>query len=199
MKLETERLILREPRMSDWKDMVEGLNDLNISKYLLKVSYPYKEKDAKNWIKECIKKSKDKEKYHLSIELKSEKKIIGGISLEIDKHNKIGKTGSWINRKYQRKGYITEAKIAINNFAFNKLNLRKLETSVFRFNKASNTTQKKVGYISEGRKRKHAICKATGKIHDENMYGLMKENWKKILPKLKKHLKNKIKKLEKLK
>lgn len=199
MKLETERLILRSPRMSDWKDLVEGIGNLKISKNLMVVPHPYTKKDAINRIQACIKtwKKKKKEKYPFFIELKSERKIIGAISLNMDIHNKTGSTGSWINEKYQGKGYITEAKIAVNEFAFNKLSLRKLETAVYFENPISNRVQKKVGYKYEGCKKQNILCKATGKIHDTNIYGLFKKDWKKALPQVKKHLKEKIKKLEK--
>ncbi|MDA3779186.1 MAG: GNAT family protein [Bacteroidales bacterium] len=197
IKLETERLILRKPRMSDIQDHFEGINDLSISKNLMVVAYPYKKKDSEGWIKECIKswKKKNLTKYYFFIELKSEKKMIGALDISVNSHNKIGTTGSWINRKYQKKGYMTEAKIALNEFAFNELGLRKLETGVYTSNKGSTATQERVGYKYEGMKRKHALCKATGKIHDENIYGMMKSEWKKVLPKLKKYLKAKIKKL----
>ena len=196
MKLETKRLIMREPKMGDWKDLVGGLNDLEVSKNLIQVKYPYTEKDARSWVKHCVIKVKKEEKYNFYIELKSEKKIIGVLDLKVDSNNNIGTTGSWINKKYQRRGYMTEAKIAVNDFAFNKLKLRKLETSVFNFNIASNSTQKRMGYKIEGLKRKHSISKATGKIHDEKIYGLLKEEWKKARPKIIKHLDEKIKKLE---
>jgi ribosomal-protein-alanine N-acetyltransferase len=199
MRLETERLILREVRMSDWEDLVDGLGDIEVTKYLMKVPHPYRKKEAIEWIKVCLGKSKEKkeEEYTFYIELKSNKKLIGGLGLHVDEHNKVGKTGSWINRKYWKNGYITEAKIALNEFAFNKLKLRRLESSAFSDNKASNIMQKKMGYKYEGRKIKSSISKATGKIHDENLYGLLKEDWKKISAKLKEHTKEKIKKLEK--
>jgi len=87
----------------------------------------------------------------------------------------------------------------VNEFAFNKLKMRKMETGAFVDNKASNATQKSIGYEYEGLRKKHYLSKSTGKIHDENLYGLMKEDWKKNLPKLKKHLEEKIKKLDKKK
>jgi RimJ/RimL family protein N-acetyltransferase len=46
-------------------------------------------------------------------------------------------------------------------------------------NKASNATQQKVGYKHEGVKRKAARSRGSGKIHDLNLYGLLKEDWKK--------------------
>ena len=93
-------------------------------------------------------------------------------------------TGSWINKKYWRNGFITEAKIAANDYVFNKMKLRKLNSKIFKENKASNAVQKKIGYKFEGTQRQEAKDLATGKIHDENLYGLLKEDWKKARTKL---------------
>lgn len=191
MELETKRLVLRKPKMSDWKDLVEGVGEYDVAKMLLKIPYPYKKKDADVYIKMVIKrwKQKKQEDYTFFIELKSEKKVIGAIGIHrIDNFSKIGTTGSWINKKYWRNGYMTEAKIAVNDFAFNKLKLKRLNSDVFTENKASNATQLKMGYKLEGTKRKAVKDKTSGKIHDENIYGLLKEDWKKSKGKLKKAL-----------
>ena len=190
---------MRKPRKSDWKDLVNGMNNLNISKNLEVVPFPYKKKDAKDFIKNKIKKwnKKDQDDFSFFIELKSEKKMIGAIGLhQVEKFNGLATTGSWINEKYWRKGYISEAKIAFNEYAFNKLKLRKLCSAVFVDNKGSNATQKRMGYKLEGYLKKHSKCKATNKIRDVKVYGLFKEDWKKNLPKLKKHLKKKLQILE---
>jgi RimJ/RimL family protein N-acetyltransferase len=188
MQLETKRLILKKPRMSNWKDIVEGIGDYDVSKMLSSVPYPYKKKDAIEWINKFTKEWGNKSCPFL-IELKSEKKVIGAIGIhKIDKFSGIGTTGSWINQKYWRMGYMTEAKIAVNDFAFNKLKLRRLNSDVFVGNKASNKTQIKMGYKLEGMQRKSKKSKASGKIHDVNMYGLLKEDWKKIRAKLVKNL-----------
>lgn len=197
MKLETERLILRTPRQSDWKDIVEGVGEYGVSKYLAVVPYPYEKKDALEWINRCVKKNKLKGNFSFVIELKSEKKIIGGIGItNYSKQHGTCETGSWINKNYWRKGYVMEAKIALNEYAFNKLKLRKMETGAYVPNKASNAAQLSMGYKYEGCKKKHHYSISSKKIYDENMYGLLKEDWKKNLPKLKKHLKEKIKKLK---
>jgi [ribosomal protein S5]-alanine N-acetyltransferase len=199
IELKTKRLILRKPKLSDLDDLFEGINNINIAKNLLVVHFPYTKKEEKEFIKKCIEKWSKKEKtdYPFVIELKSEKKAIGTISLHrVDTFQGTAETGSWINEKYWKKGYITEAKIAVNEFAFNKLKLRKLISKVYTNNIASNKTQQGCGYKLEGTFKKHVICKATGIIHDENVYGLFKEDWKKNLPKLKKHLDKKIKSLK---
>jgi len=196
MILKTKRLILRAPRKSDWKDIVEGVKDKAVSSMLLVVPHPYKKKDALWWINRTIKKWKKtkKEDYSFVIELKSEKKVIGVTSIHhVDEQSKKCDTGSWINKKYWRKGYILEAKIPILDFAFNKLKLRKIETSAFVENVASNKMSLKLGFKREGLKRKAIVSKATGKVHDENIYGLLKAEWKKVRYKLIKEVEKKIK------
>ncbi len=187
MILETKRLILRKPKTSDWKDILEGVGEYDVAKMLLKVPHPYSKKMAEEFIKKIIKRwrKKVKDDYLFLIELKSEKKVIGAIGLHsVDDFSKIATTSSWINKKYWRVGYMTEAKIAVNDFAFNELKLRRLNSNVFINNKASNRTQLKVGYKLEGKKRKAVKSKITGKIYDENMYGLLKEDWVKARRKL---------------
>ena len=188
MQLKTKRLILREPKKNDWKDIVEGIGEHDVAKMLSNVPYPYLKKHAEEFIQKTAKKWKQKIKndYIFVIELKSEKKVIGGIGIhKIDHFSKTGTTGSWINKKYWRNGYVTEAKVALNDFAFNKLKLRRLNSDVFKDNKASNAVQLKMGYKLEGTQRKSKKEKVTGKIHDLNIYGLLKEDWKKAKSKIK--------------
>jgi len=188
MILETKRLILRKPKRSDWKDLVEGIGDYDVAEMLLKVPYPYVKKDAIDYLKKQEKrwKAKKKDDYTFVIELKSEKKVIGSIGIHrIDFFSGIGTTGSWINKKYWRNGYMTEAKIIINDFAFSELKLRRLNSDVYKSNKASNATQLKMGYKFEGMKRKAVKSMASNKIHDENIYGLLKEDWIKAKKKFK--------------
>ncbi|MDB4984664.1 MAG: hypothetical protein JWM20_843 [Patescibacteria group bacterium] len=180
MELETQRLILRKGKRGDWKDIVEGASDLNVSKNMTTVPHPYGKSDAEWFINDSIKKWNQKKGYSFFIELKSEKKVIGVMTIGgISETNGTATTGSWVNKKYWKKGYITEAKIAVNDFAFNMLKLRRLNSTVFTENKASNATQSKMGYKMEGMSRKAQRSKSTGKIHDINIYGLLKEDWKK--------------------
>jgi RimJ/RimL family protein N-acetyltransferase len=181
MKLETERLILREWRKTDVDDLVEGLNDLNVSKWLAFVPHPYTKKDAEWWINRCktdAKKGKERDTYNLAIELKSEKKAIGGIGL--DKINRFQGTaggGIWLNANYHRRGYGPEAWGARLEFAFNKLKLRRIENGFFRGNSCSFKMQKRFGFKIEGLRRKGYRCMADGKLKDEYITALLKEEW----------------------
>ncbi|MFA5993059.1 MAG: GNAT family protein [Candidatus Pacearchaeota archaeon] len=182
MKLETKRLILREWNKKDINDIIEGANNLNVSKWMALLPYPYTRKDAEWWVNYCIEnaKKKDKKSYEFAIELKSEKKVIGGIGLNnIDKFNGIAGGGIWINEKYHHLGYGSEAFGAQLKFAFEKLKLRKIEHGFFKGNPSSFKMQKKFGFKIEGMRRKAVKSKATGRIHDEYITGLLKTEWKK--------------------
>jgi len=182
MKIETKRLILRPPALKDAKDIVENINNINVSRHLLVVPHPYSLKDAKWFINHCKKKAKEKPRttYEFSIELKEEGRVIGGFGVtKVDRWHGTADLGYWLGEKYWRKGYATEATEKIIDFAFNKLRLRRLRIPAFVENKASNEFARRLGFKLEGTLRKHCKAKSTGKIHDENTYRLLKEEWKK--------------------
>ncbi len=72
---------------------------------------------------------------------------------------------------------MTEAINALLDFAFSKLFLRRIEWNAFADNEASNILAKKMGFTPEGTMKRGARSKASGLVHDENSYGLLKEDW----------------------
>lgn len=181
MRIVTKRLCLRPLKMSDAKDITENINDLSVSKWLLVVPYPYTQKDAKDWIRDTRNKWKMKNKndYTFGIELRKENKIIGGIGLhKINKFGGKAEIGYWIGKRYWKQGYGSEAVKAILDFAFKTLKLRRVEAGIFVGNLSSQKLFEKFGAKKEGLKRKSCRCKADGKIKDEYIYGLLKEEYK---------------------
>lgn len=179
-RIETERLILRQPSESDVKDIIRNLSDLKVTKWLLVVPYPYTKKDALWYInhhKEKLKK-KPRTDYGYWIELKETHEVIGGIGLgKIDFSAGVGTVGYWLGTKFHRKGYGSEALKALLDLGFKKLKLNRIEAGVFVGNPSSGLLLEKYGFKYEGCKRKAVRCKATGKIHDENLYGLLRSEY----------------------
>ena len=172
--IETDRLILRQWKLEDVNDVVEGLNNLNVTKWLAQVSYPYTEEDAKSFIKKSI----ENNLYNFAIVLKEENKVIGGTQLtNISYVHGTAGGGIWLNEKYQGKGYGTEAFGARIKYAFEELGLRRLENGYFKENEKSHKMQLKFGYKDEGIKRKKFVSRGSGKIEDEYITGLLKEEW----------------------
>lgn len=172
--IETERLILRQWKLNDIDDMVEGLNNINVTKWLAGAPFPYTVKDAEEFINKTI----NNNLFYFAIVLKSENKVIGGTQLtNISVDNGTAGGGIWINEKYQGRGYGTEAFGARIKYAFEVLGLRRLENGYFKGNEKSHKMQLKFGYKDEGIKRQRFVSKATGKIEDEYITGLLKDEW----------------------
>jgi len=180
-RIETERLILRQIQTKDIADIVENINNIKISKWLLVVPYPYGRKDALFWINNSAKKAKEipRKEYGFGIELKAEGRIIGGISLHVSRqYDKSATVGYWLGEKYWKFGYGSEALEALIDLAFRKLKLKRLEAGVFAGNPSSGKLLEKFGFQEEGYKRQAMRCKADGKLKDEYIYGLLSRQYK---------------------
>ena len=172
--IETDRLILRKWRLEDVSDIVEGLNNLNVTKWLAQVPFPYTEEDAKNFVNKSI----ENNLYNFAIVLKEENKVIGGTQItNINYVHGTAGGGIWLNEKYQGKGYGTEAFGARIKYAFEELGLRRLENGYFKGNEKSHKMQLKFGYKDEGIRRKKFISQSTKNYEDEYITGLLKEEW----------------------
>jgi len=172
--IETERLILRRWSLEDVRDVVEGLNNINVSKWLAHVPFPYTEEDAKKFINKSI----DNNLYNFAIVLKEENKVIGGTQLsDISYMHGTASGGIWLNEKYHGHGYGEEAFGARIRYAFEVLGLRRLENGYFKGNERSHRMQLRFGYKDEGIKRKKYISQATKQYEDEYITGLLKEEW----------------------
>lgn len=178
----TQRLKLRPWIPEDEPDIIEGLNNLEVSRWLALVPYPYTTADAKAWITFCQQAGNDR--FDFAIETLDNKKVIGGVSL-LNIDYKAGKAGGgiWINAQYQGKGYGREAfneKIA---FAFETLHLDYLENGLFKGNVASLQMQQKLGYTLQGVNPEPVLCMADQTLKTEYITSLEKKNWIKYHPK----------------
>lgn len=174
MIIESERLILRNWEYEDIDDLIEGLNNINVSKWLAAVPYPYTKKDAEEFIAYAKQLDKDSKGMMLAIVLKENNKVIGGTSIEsINKKDGTAGGGIWLNEKYQKNGYGTEAFSTRIKYAFEVLGLRRIENGYFTGNEKSKNMQYKLGYKDEGIRRKKYWCLAT----NEYITGLLKDEF----------------------
>lgn len=177
MEIESKRLILRNWKDEDVNDLVQGLNNIEVAKWMAGVPYPYTEKDAKNFIEQA-KKQDEKIKISLAIVLKENNKVIGGTEIRnINKKDGTAGGGIWLNEKYQKNGYGTEAFSAKIKFCFEELGLRRIENGYFKGNDKSHNMQLKLGYKDEGIRRKGFLCLATNEYVDEYITGLLKDEF----------------------
>lgn len=76
MLIDGKRIILRSWKDEDINDLIEGLNNLNVSKWLAAVPYPYTRKDANEFISYAKKSDEDSKDFMLAIVLKENNKVI---------------------------------------------------------------------------------------------------------------------------
>jgi RimJ/RimL family protein N-acetyltransferase len=170
--IKSKRFILRPYGKGDEKDIVDYANDRAVSRYMINIPYPYKIKDAKKWIRKCIKESKRKKKRFVSFALEFDGKLIGGIGLDpiIEDHK--AEIGYALGKKYWNKGLMTEALKLVTDFGFKEFRLKRITAHVITKNKASAKVLKKNGYKLEGTLRKHNL--KDGRFYDAWIYAKVK-------------------------
>ncbi len=177
-----KRLILRPLEETDLPHLVRWMNDQDVTQYLT-VYLPATMKDEREWL-EGISKSKGSD-IVLAIVTK-ENTFIGVVGLhQVNHRNQTALTGAWIgDSQYRNRGYGTEAKMLLLHYAFTELNLRKICSGAFAFNKRSQAYLHKQGYRIEGQFKKQIY--RNGRFVDEIRLAVFKERFMKIWKKYKK-------------
>lgn len=123
----------------------------------------------------------DEKTIDLCIADKGDKKIVGRCVLtEVDFINKKANCFLYIgDPEFRDKGYGTEALYIIMDYIFNKLNLNRLESYVFDFNKKAIKCYKKCGLKVEGIIREGVYRR--GKYHDIYIMGILKYEYEEMI------------------
>ncbi|MCI0330170.1 MAG: GNAT family N-acetyltransferase [candidate division Zixibacteria bacterium] len=171
--LKGKKTILRPLRKAtDFELCLRWINDPEVNQYLL-VHFPVTEKKEEEWFDKVANNPKE---VILGIET-LDGKLIGTMALHnINGKDRTAATGALIGeKKYWGKGYGTDAKMTLLDYAFNTLNLRKINSSVYAFNKRSLKYNLKCGYKIEGVRKKQIF--RNGKYNDEIIIAVFKEDW----------------------
>ena len=171
-----ERIILREYRKEDLPYMRKWVNDIEITQYLSNVFlYPHTLNDTEGFLNSILQGSSGFKGFVIA--KKETEEYIGQLDLiKIDWVNRIGTLGIVIGTKdYLSKGYGSEAINLIQEFAFNKLNLHKLDLEVRAYNERAISCYKKCGFVEEGRIRENFFT--DGKYTDTLFMGILKSEY----------------------
>lgn len=171
--LKGKRLYLRPPLRDDLPFALRWINDPDTNQYL-SVYLPSFEKDEEEWL-DRIQKNKQTDVV-FTIVLKSGIPI-GFMGLHrISWKDRTATTGALIGEeKYRNKGYGSEAKLVILEYAFQTLNLRKISSTVIAFNGRSVAYSLKCGYSVEGRRKAQFYKK--GRYWDEVFLAIFRSTW----------------------
>ena len=167
--LKGKKTTLRPVSEKDIPLFLRWFNDPEIRPFITAM-FPMTEGGEREWVEGLAKKS-DKD-IVLVIEVKGSTIGIHRINWQ----SRVGTTGAVIGEKeYWNNGYGTDAKMAVLDYAFNTLNLRKISSSVKAFNKRSLAYSLHCGYKVEGRLRRQHF--ALGKYWDEVVLGVFRDEW----------------------
>jgi N-acetyltransferase len=108
-------------------------------------------------------------------------KIIGSSRyMDISKAHKSLEIGwTWYNPEYWRTGVNTETKFLLLQYAFEKLNMNRVQFCTDSRNVRSQTAIARLGASKEGVLRKHRII-ADGYVRDTVVFSVIKEEWPRV-------------------
>lgn len=174
--LETDRLVLRRTVKSDIDEFFFIQLNPNIRRYLgTNRLGDDLEKNRKYFNEE---KYNELNYYRWTIERKEDNKILGCIYLNI--HDEKARTAGidyWIREDAWGNGYTTEASRKILNFAFDTLNINRIESCGGKDNPGTYKVMEKIGLKYEG-ERKEGIFYYYGGLENLVLYGITKEEYK---------------------
>jgi RimJ/RimL family protein N-acetyltransferase len=170
--LRGKKTVIRPLSKNDAPTITRWINDTEVTQYLL-AYLPMSEKDEEEWLDSLAKKKQT----DIVLGIEADGKFIGVMGIHgISWKDRTAKTGALIGEKeYWGKGYGTDAKMALLKYAFDTLNLRKICSSVIRYNKRSLRYSLHCGYKIEGTKKKQIFRK--GRYHDEIILALFRKDW----------------------
>ncbi len=169
--IQTNRLILKEIKIEDAEQIYKLFSDKELLKYTDNDIHKTI-KDTKELIGIYQKEQKTGKSFRWAIWLKKTNNIIGILSIyHINRKHKFATIGSFLDRNYQKNGFMPEARLATINYAFNKLKLNRLEAQVFVKNMYSIKMLEKLGFKKEGRLRQNFMI--NNKLEDSFMYSIL--------------------------
>ncbi len=170
MIIETERLILREFTVDDWKQVHVYASDADLVQFM--AWGPNSEDATKDYIDRMIisQKQNPREIYESAITLKDNGSLIGGCGLHVEEHSQAA-LGYCLNRQFWGSGFATEAAYALCKFGFSEIKLHRIFATCRPVNIGSSRVMEKIGMTKEGMLREHLFYK--GKWQSSFLYSIL--------------------------
>lgn len=170
-RVETKNLILREMQVNDAKDFFEYYSSEKICRYL-DWNGPKNIEEAKEYI--CVWKKGYEENWILPFAIvdKSNNKMIGSIIFS-EFMGKRADLGYEISEAYWRKGLMYEALDKLLPIIIRELDLKRIQSIVFKDNEASKKLLSKLNFYEEGLLKKYSYHVVSGECIDSYIYAFV--------------------------
>jgi RimJ/RimL family protein N-acetyltransferase len=176
LRLETERLILRDFMEEDRREVHQYGSDPEVVKYM--PFGPNTEEDTKAFIQRTLaaQKAQPRVSYNFAMITKVDNEIIGACEIRITRaEDKEAMLGYILNRKYWNHGYMSEAARRVTAFGFEQLGLHRIIASCDPANTGSYRVMEKIGMQREGYLREERMFK--GVWRDFLLYSILEKEW----------------------
>lgn len=165
---------LRQLILDDAKDIFNTINTQReyLGKWLPFVEHTKDLKYSENFVNAVINQPQDKMEYTFTIRYHNQFAGIAGFR-DSDKQNRKTEIGYWLAEQFQNKGLVTKSVATLCNFAFNELNMNRIQIRCATANKKSSAVPKRLGFVLEGVERDGELL--TGNIFtDLEVYSKLK-------------------------
>ncbi|MFV2070006.1 MAG: GNAT family N-acetyltransferase [Pirellulales bacterium] len=166
LRIELHRCIVRSWEEGDASDLATHANSREIWLNLRdEFPHPYRRDDAVSFLGFC--REQDPETF-FAIEVDGQ--AAGGIGFRVgmDVERTSAEVGYWLGEKFWNRGVVTEALVAVREYAIETHSLTRVYAVPFEWNQASFRVLEKAGFVMEGRLRRSAV--KDGKVVDQLMY-----------------------------
>lgn len=175
MKLIGQKVILRTIELTDYLEIYENAQDINIALFD-GTAYPFSQLESKKYIQKISKHTQKRKGIYWAVIEKKSGRLAGIISLKFKrKLGPVASLGYWLGMSFRSKGLMSESLRMVMQLAFTELGMEKLFGRVYLPNRNSARLLEKYGFQLEGIQRKQ--IHRMGMIFDACLYGLLKEEY----------------------
>lgn len=174
--IKTDRLTLRPFNLSDAKEVQRQAGNPKVAATTATIPHPYPDGAAEEWISKHQEWFEKGQAVDWAIVLNENSKLIGCISLGMNKIHQRAEVGYWIGEENWNKGYCSEAAKAAFKYAFEEMKLNKITSRHMAENLASGKVMQNAGMEQEGFLKQDFFRQ--GRFVDMVVYGLLKEQWR---------------------
>lgn len=175
-RLETDRLVLRWPRMGDGQQVSESVreSERELLPYMPWASPMPEVAQTEQWCRRALSKCLVAEEFHYLIFPKGVDRYAGTLSLmRIEWKVPKGEIGYWLRTGCVGRGYMTEAVQAITRLAFDLLDMERMEIRCDDDNVRSARVAELAGYKLEGILR-HDALRPDGSRRDTRVHAMLR-------------------------
>jgi RimJ/RimL family protein N-acetyltransferase len=175
--LEGRQVRLRAVELDDLERYYAWMNDREVTRYLA-ADYPLSREDERRWL-ESAPANGFANGVRLAIETKDGVHI-GTVALhDVRGEDRRATLGVMIgDKQYWSNGYGSDAIVTLLRFAYDEMNLHRVQLHVFEFNERGIACYRKCGFVEEGRLRDHRYQE--GRYWDVIVMGVLRDEFESL-------------------